>query len=142
MATLPTNPSSAFMARNPHIYGQKAVNVADYQPAAKAKSAKRIRQSEKPLMNKLESEFFLWLNSQRIPKHHPQSFTLRLGNGLRYTPDFYSPTGATAYEVKGPWATDDSIAKLKISATTYPEITFTLVWKDVNEQWQFQVVRP
>src|SRR5690242_9154080 len=49
---------------------------------------KRIRQSTKPLMNKLEQEWFDHLcRSHR--KLIAQGITFRLANGLRFTPDVF-----------------------------------------------------
>jgi len=70
---------------------------------------KRIRQDPKPLMNKLEHEFFLRLcppfdhNGYRLVI---QSVRFRLANGLWYKPDFLKVGDDTdapmvGYEVKG-----------------------------------------
>jgi hypothetical protein len=101
----------------------------------------RIRQ-EKPL-NKLEQECFGLLGLY-IPKHRiiPHGLTLRLANGLKYTPDFVCHGDRIqCVEVKGKHAWDDSIAKLKMAATAWPEFDFVLMWKD-GHVYKTQPVKP
>ena len=110
---------------------------------------KRIRQDPKPLMNKLEHEFFLRLcppfdhNGYRLVI---QSVRFRLANGLWYKPDFLKVGDDTdapmvGYEVKGEHAFRGGFENLKMAATKYPWIKWILVWKE-NEMWQEQVVLP
>ncbi len=67
-----------------------------------------------------------------------EAVTLRLANGLVYTPDFWAITRANEtvfYEVKGPYIREDGKIKLKMAAQTYPDYTFYLArWAD-NEWW-------
>lgn len=104
---------------------------------------KRIRQSEKPLLNKIETEFLGEL--KKLFPGHPikaQSVRLRLGNSVTFTPDFlvFHPNRSpTAWEVKGPFAREDAIVKLKVAAFEYPEIGFFLVWKKDGE-WRKQKI--
>src|SRR6185369_15972416 len=68
--------------------------------------AKRVRQSSKPLMNKLETEFYERI-CNLFPNVRCQAKRYRLGNGVWYKPDFtISGCGftETAWEVKGPYA--------------------------------------
>jgi hypothetical protein len=110
---------------------------------------KRIRQSTKPLMNKLENEFFVHLvppfdhNGYRIV---PQSVRFMLANGLWYKPDFLKIGDDTdapmvAYEVKGPHSFRGGFENLKMAAHQYPWIKWILVWKE-NGQWQEQTILP
>lgn len=113
------------------------------KPAKKAPS--RIRQNSAGL-NKTEQAFYDYLKTQEetgvertvLP---PQSITLKLANGCRYTPDFFvafhfqntngqivPTTELIAYEVKGHMR-DDAAVKIKVAATTFPWITFYLVTK-------------
>lgn len=111
----------------------------------------RIRQSKKPLMNKLEQEFFNALNAQYPNYDRPlaQAITFRLANGCKYTPDILAfrwpdlkgPDRATAWEVKGKWFPDDAKAKLKMFAHEYREIRVVLLWKQ-NGQWCEQEILP
>jgi len=126
------NPTEALLSPPPKDY----VLVA---------SPKRIRQSGKPVLNRLESE---WLaNLQRLQpdrQWHPQAVTFRLCNGARYTPDIVSINypRAVAWEVKGPWATDDAVVKLKVAAAMFPGVGWWLAWKDKSGQWQTQEILP
>jgi hypothetical protein len=133
MKEIPTNVSESTKKRNPHLYQSSTV----YADAV----IRRIKQRTKPLLNKLEQEWHDYAFAFSLVC--VQAITFRLANGVRYTPDFFSfdwpSTGEfnrpTAWEVKGPWATDDAIAKVKMFAMAYPEIRVILVWKDDNKQW-------
>ena len=111
---------------------------------------KRLRQSTKPLMNKLEAEFYGHLTRTLLPSMVlVQAISLRLGNGISYRPDFFTPTVAcmgdyhfgTFYEVKGPKVFRGGFENLKVAAHTYPFFVFALVWLD-DGQWQEQIVLP
>ena len=132
-----------------HKGSELVVGPAD-NPKPLPKPAKRIRQSSKPILNKLEQEWFDKVSATYNPaKIHAQSATFKLANGLRYTPDLFcfdyrhtdSIIRSTAWEVKGRWFTDDANAKLKMFASLYPEILVMLVWKQ-NGQWISQIVLP
>ena len=104
---------------------------------------KRIRQSSKPLMNKLETEFF-----NCYPKDSPcinvQSIRFKLGNGIWYKPDFVfiRPSGTwTCYEIKGPHAFRGGFENLKVAASKYPLIQWVLSWKQFDT-WQSQIILP
>ena len=104
----------------------------------------RIRQSSKPLMNGLETRF----HNHMQRKHpdvlfHPQGITFRLANGLRYTPDFTACIDGDlfAFEVKGKWIDGDSVPKIKMFASVYPEWTVLFCWEH-NGGWQQQLVKP
>lgn len=110
---------------------------------------KRIRQSSKPLLNKLEQRFFDHLCLQH--KHlYAQAITFRLANGVRYTPDVFCfdwvwqhETRNVAWEVKGGWFTDDAKVKIKLFAAAYPEILVLLVSDDkATGMWTNQIVYP
>lgn len=110
-------------------------------------SKKRIRQNPKPLMNKLETEFYRILCTRHGEKRvKPQAMRLSLGNGINYKPDF-TVLGVSceqsffAYEVKGPHAFRGGLENLKVAAHQWPEITFILAWKE-NGQWVEQRVLP
>jgi hypothetical protein len=82
--------------------------------------------------------------------HHQlftQFITLKIANGCRYTPDFVSvdifSSEMHAWEVKGPHAWDDAIVKLKVAASLYPFISFTLVsWDKAAGVWRMETVKP
>lgn len=96
---------------------------------------KRIRQSSKPVMNKLEAEFLEQLKAWYPSKFYAQSVKFKIGNGVTFCPDIFcfhwnNGGDAAAWEVKGPHAWDDAIVKLKCFASVYPEIRVHLAWKD------------
>lgn len=113
------------------------------------KLPKRIRQSSKPLMNKLETEWyeqlkFLYANTTI----HIQAKRYKLANGIWYKPDFTVCadgghfSGEVAWEVKGPKAWRGGFENLKVVAHQWPQVQFLLVWKDKQGQWQQQEVLP
>jgi len=145
MKTIPENVSAATRKRNPHLYGTGEPFVMP--PKAKANGRTiRLRQSSKPKLNKLEEEFRYKLKYERPDDWlSEQAITFRLANGVRYTPDFVTFSSMNgefnAYEVKGQRMWEDSGIKLKIAATAYPWIRWTLVWKE-RDNWKRQVIVP
>lgn len=116
--------------------------------AGPAPRKKRVRQDPKPLMNKLEAEWFQVLKTPgfvkgRIENLRAQSKRYRLGNGIWYKPDFTGTVDLreTAWEVKGPHAFRGGFENLKVAASLYPEMIWVLVWKD-GGQWQTQEILP
>lgn len=123
------------------------------------KPSKRLKQRSAPVMNKLEQEFYERHRDQYPfnPPMRPQAIRFSLGNGVSFTPDFFSfmwpyrvlkdgnlvegPDMPTACEVKGKHAWDDAIVKLKVAARIYPEIRWFLVWKDATG-WNHQLILP
>lgn len=101
-----------------------------------------LRQKRGPKLNKLETA---WQDELR--RTYPdatiraQSVTLVLANGVRYTPDFFDLTNRRAWETKG-FMRDDAAVKIKMAATLYPEITFTLVTKVRGGGWNHQEMLP
>lgn len=108
------------------------------------KPKKRIRQSSKPLLNKLETEFLHWIKDEYpTAVIWSQALRFRLANGLWYKPDFVGDFGGEVYvyEVKGPHAFRGGFENLKMAATAYPAWTWKLVWKE-GSRWMEQIVRP
>lgn len=136
-----SNCNEATRRRNPHLFGaSEAVTIAKDIGTVPPKT--RLRQSSKPLMNKTEGRFAAHLAAlDPHEKWHAQAVTLLLASGVRYTPDFLSFKLRLAYEVKGKWASDDSIVKLKVAARVYPELQFVLVWEQ-DGRWQEQIILP
>jgi hypothetical protein len=124
----------------------RKLNQHLFAPSVGAESApakKRLRQNSEPKLNATEKEFERVLADRFSDCFRTtQAVTFRLGNGVRYTPDFvlFSPIGGTvdAYEVKG-YMRDDAAVKLKVAAALYPFIVWRLVWKE-DGRWQEQVV--
>lgn len=107
------------------------------------RQGKRIRQDSKPLMNKLETEFFLRLECQYGDKIRPQARRYKLGNGIWFKPDFTSiiESQEIAWEVKGPHAFRGGFENLKVAAHEWPEVDWFLCWKE-NGEWKQQKVLP
>lgn len=103
----------------------------------------RIRQSAKPLSNKLEAEFGRRLSAIYYGPIMEQALTFRLANGLRYTPDFgvLFQGDLILFEVKGKKAWDDSIAKLKMAASVYPQFHWYCCDKPTGT-WRETIVLP
>lgn len=140
MSSIPLNPSESTKRRNPALYGGLGHQNAPQQVLER--QARRIKQDHKPLMNKLEAEYLRILQA-RYPaaKILAQAVTVKLGNGCRFCPDLFSFNFKQAWEIKGRYAWDDSIVKLKVAATMLPEITWVLCWKQ-DGRWQEQIVLP
>ena len=147
MKEIPQDVSESTKKRNPHLNGRVRIvgEALPWDLNKTEKALKRIRQSTKPLMNKLEGEFLAWLRAfYPSEKFYPQSIRFRLANGVTYSPDIVSFTWSdqtTVWEVKGKMAWDDAIVKLKVFAAQYPEIRVRLAWKQ-NNRWEQQEVLP
>lgn len=119
-------------------HGRDCPQLTEVKPE---KKKKRIRQSEKPILNRLESE---WYEHIKHYGAYPQAVKLKIARSAFYKPDFFSFAIATAWEVKGLKGKNIDRGKLalKVAATAWPEIKFILVWKDEQGVWQEQVVLP
>lgn len=140
--------SKTFKRLNPHLFvgGEDDAehDLIEALTKPKEKEPKRVRQNSKPLLNKLETEYS-WLLGHWGEHVHAQSITLKLANGVRYTPDFFSLSSVgsgrpKAWEVKGKHAWEDSLLKIKFAAKEYPEIKFLLVWKEKGKWCQQEVL--
>ena len=145
MSAIPTNPSKSVRDLNPHLFPNCDTTFFVEKESA-VSPIKRIRQSPKPLMNKLETEFFLRLQQDAgdIKFIRPQSIRFMLGNGIWYKPDFtgFVDGSFSAWEVKGPHAFRGGFENLKVAAHQFVEVHWYLVWKNKNGQWQQQRVLP
>ena len=129
---------------NPHL-GMGSATPPE-QPK-QSQQPKRIRQSSRPELNKLETEFFLRLKlSNPDASILSQKLRFRLGNGIWYKPDFVVFAALPVdkpkcYEVKGPFAHRGGFENLKVAAGLFPEFDWFLVWRD-GFQWEEQDVLP
>lgn len=108
------------------------------------KPAKPMLKQDRTGLNKTETAFLAYLkeNFTDASTHiTAQGLTLKLANGVRYTPDFivvYGKGEITAYETKG-FMRDDAGVKIKVAAQQWPWITFYLVTRRKKE-WQIEKV--
>lgn len=141
--TLPNNPSESTKKLNPHLWAVERDDDGKAQRMVLS-PPKRIRQSSKPLMNKLEQEWFnLCLNSYpEGTKFVPQGIRFKLGNGIWYKPDLVVfGEKVYAYECKGPFAHRGGFENLKVAAHQYPWIRWSLIWKE-GYLWKEQIILP
>lgn len=107
-----------------------------------APGERRIRQSHKPRLNKLEEEFGAILRVEHPDvRIYDQAFRVELANGQWYKVDFWVPKRSLAFEVKGKKSFRGGFENLKSAASTYPDITWVLVWKDEG-RWYRQTMVP
>ena len=137
--------SASTLARNPNLGGENPGATSPVQRVqVPPRPTPRIRQSSKPLLNKLETEWYHILKSSYGPDVpvFSQAIRFRLGNGIWYKPDFMVfASKSYGYEVKGPHAFRGGFENLKVCSNLYREIKWYLVWK-IDGQWQEQEVLP
>jgi hypothetical protein len=127
------------------VKGKVAAPVDDWK-AKLLPPTQIIKQSRKE-PNKTELRFEMeylkpWLAAGEIDEiGEHESITLRLANGLRYSPDYptWKNDRLTFYEVKGERVWEDSIKSLKIAANKYTHCRF-FIYKYVKGQWIWQEV--
>lgn len=114
-------------------------------------------------MNSTEAKFAAFLAGEklagRIADYRFQPITLKLAEGLRYTPDFLVIENSleyTCYEIKGAkkkkdskgewhgewtyWAEEDAKIKIKVAAQVFPELHFFVAFQPSRMPWLFQEV--
>lgn len=122
-----------------------------------ARPATRIRQEQTPKLNKTEAKWRKILIVNHPDKNiRSQEVRLRLANGAWYKADHFAfgafPSSApgrplcsaAAWENKGGKkmkGVAKGVLALKIAASQYPEICFTLVWIE-NGRWCEQEILP
>lgn len=135
--------SEDFRKLNPHVFRDSEKAMAYEHPEVLAAVKPRIRQSKKPLLNKLEQKWFEVLKATYPPDCliTAQSTRFKLANGLWYKPDFicWGRARIHCYEVKGPHAFRGGFENLKMAKSKYPEFEWTLVWQE-NGMWREQEV--
>jgi len=103
---------------------------------------RRLRQSHKPRLNKLETEFGAILRVEYPDvRIYDQAFRVEVAAGSWYKVDFWIPAKSLAFEVKGPKAFRGGFENLKRAASSFREITWVLVWKDEG-RWYRQTIVP
>lgn len=132
--------SESFKRANPQIYGNVAQAPAVAPGATQSPSPMRgpIRQDAAP--NKAEQAAFDYLSGEfgAIDKIEFHGLTLRIANGVKYTPDIcitYADGSISLYEVKAMRGRrvhieDDSSVKVKAAAAKWRMFKFFLIWYD------------
>ena len=110
--------------------------------------SKRLKQSGKPRLNKLETQ---WLAQLRLRYGtglliHEQAWRVEIANGAWYKVDLcaFIEGKWTCWECKGPSAVKGcgkGILAFKCAASKFPECRWILVWK-VKGQWHEQLAIP
>jgi hypothetical protein len=111
------------------------------------KPRRRLRQSQKPLLNKLETDFLAYHTAVHPDiKLRPQAKRYELARGIWYKPDFTTIVNGTewAFEVKGPKVFRGGFENLKVAARAWPDVWWILVWKEdrYSRTWSEQRVLP
>lgn len=123
-------------------------NAPQKLPDMFMKRIKRVRQSEKPVLNGLELQWFMHLQSVYLDAvFHKQAMRLKLANGAWYKPDICATIEGqlTCYECKGPKEGKNvarGILALKFAAHEWPDVVFFLVWKSPAGVWCQQRILP
>ena len=111
---------------------------------------KRVRQSSRPLLNRLEQEFYerlVVMDGHKKECVHPQALRFKISNGAWFKVDFvcFCPDRTVwAHEVKGPRGMknqDRGMLALKCAASAFPHVRFFLNWKEKG-MWNRQEILP
>lgn len=143
-------PGPGVKALNPELYSQPNVITSGgiVQPAPKLK---RLRQSSRPVLNKLESDWLAYLKDTYPGENFRfQDRRYLLANGVWYKPDItcqfhhledHPLLVETAWECKEFRGknVDRGIVMLKVAAHVWPEIKWMIVWRQDGE-WNEQEV--
>ena len=128
---------------------KSGMTILSAMPTVQIETAQpRIRQSSKPLMNKLESDFFRQYLRPGFDDNIriiPQGMRVKISGSSWYKVDFYIPAMKKAFEVKGPRVMKNQQSRqmlaLKVAANQWPEIEWFLAYKE-NGQWITEVILP
>jgi hypothetical protein len=152
---LPANPNADVRKLNPHLYGPTYKTVktvlTNSEGLEVVEAKRRVRQDSKPLMNKLESDYFcrlkiLGYDGWPVMNLRAQSVRYRLANGVWYKPDMTCNViinGTVipyAFECKGPRgmkSQDRGFLVLKMAASQFAEMGWVLAWCE-NGEWKEQ----
>lgn len=124
---------------NPGMFGVERVESTAAKP--------RLRQERGEKLNKTEAAFANFLPTiAHDCAVYAQSITLKLANGVRYTPDFATIDRAgrlSLYEVKG-YMRDDAAVKIKVAATQFARADFYLATATDKSRlaWRIERVMP
>jgi hypothetical protein len=135
---------------NPGLFNPGATTSQTSQLGGMSKiiEDRRLRQDAKPLMNKLEQDWFNWLQARHNGNRtiRAQAKRYKLCNGAWYKPDITANIEGQeiAWECKGPKQMKSmarAMLVIKVAAAQWPEIKWILVWREAGE-WKQQLVLP
>jgi hypothetical protein len=110
----------------------------------------RARIPKSPYRSKLEAEWALVLEAMKrdrqLVAYHYEPMSLRLGQGAFYMPDFLIVwhDGEVSFdEIKGGFAREASIVRIKVAASRYPFFRFRLVRKGKRGEapWNIEEIK-
>lgn len=101
----------------------------------------KVKQSTEDKLNKTESQYLRMLQLTHKGPIRIQDITIRLGDNLRYTPDFYTDDDNTMHEVKGGFFREDARAKLLAAVRQYPCFRWILAQKTKGD-WEITELKP
>jgi hypothetical protein len=114
------------------------------KPAVSANFQSRPTTTEQRL-NKLEKSRLQYLRMLKVPNLRVQSFTLRLAEDTRLTPDFsyLDENGRMVFEdTKGKHTWEDALIKLRVASRIYNEFRFLIVKRDETGGWITKEISP
>ena len=140
----PNAPESFF--KRQVVYSEMADACLQWTVEKACRPDKRIRQSAKPIMNKLEQDWFsLLLKCPSIDHLRAQAIKFKIGNNAFYKPDITGWVSGrlTAWECKGNAGKNIDRGKLalKVAASAWPDVEFILVWR-IDGIWKQQLIVP
>ncbi len=98
-------------------------------------------------MNKTEAAYAVVLEARKrsgeIREYHYESLTVKLADGVRYTPDFYvilADDSLELHEVKGGFVRDDARIKLRVAARHTPFTYILAQYKNKATGWTIKRV--
>jgi hypothetical protein len=128
--------SDGVRRRNPHLFAQRSAGEVPFTALRPLPApGRRLRQDSRPLMNGLETRLLAHLRGRHPGVTiRPQAKRYRLANGLWYKPDFTAIVAGVehAWEAKGPKAFRGGFENLKMAATQWPDVVFTLMWVEAG----------
>lgn len=134
--------SRSFLELNPGLSGGKKTLIpAPASPATGSKGKNRVRTAPRPKTRPeidMASILEARLRSGEVKSYGFESLTLSIGDGTRYTPDFFTHlhTGEIQLiETKGPFIREDSLIKFKVAKKIYPCFDFQL-WQLTKSGWE------
>ena len=148
IATMFPKASKSFVEANPHLTVPEVLSASTNE----SKKPKKLRGA--PVPNKTESEFGIFLESQKskgeILRYIYHGIKLQWGDGMYYTPDWFIVVAQArgeyrgAYrcvewrciECKGPHIhyAQQAIARFKGAKAAWPEIEFEF-WQKTKDGW-------